>query len=460
MKYGYIGLVLLGVVVASCQITRPYQSPEVASSSLYREQPGTDSNTIASVNWSGFFKDPALQTLIAKGLQENLDMKIAVQRIIAAQAGYKQSKLAFLPDLNGSISVKESRLSFPQGYGIINSATQYDLGLTASWEADIWGKLKSGKRASLANLLATEAAKRAVQSKLVSDIAASYYSLLALDAQLKVLELTLKNRKEDVAAMRDLKASAIVNGAAIVQSEANQYTVEVAIPDTKRQIRETENLLCILLGTSSGNITRGSLSTQTMPGSLAVGVPAQLLRFRPDVQEAELSFRSAFEMTNVARTAFYPALNINAAGGFSSFDFAQWFSSTGLFANVVGGLTQPVFNRGLNKARLKTAAAKQQEALHHFSKSLLTAGKEVSDALYALQSAGEKESGRSRQLLALEKSVDFTKELLRYSETTNYTDVLTAEQQLLSAQMGQIGDQLQQWQAVIALYRAVGGGAM
>ena len=460
MKHGYIGLIVLGLLVASCKVTHPYPSPDTGASSLYREQPGTDSNTIASVNWSDFFKDPALQTLIAKGIQENLDIKMAMQRIIAAQASYKQSKLAFLPDLNGSMAVKESRLSFPQGYGIINSATQYDMGLTSSWEADIWGKLRSGKRAAFANLLSTAAAKRAIQSKLVSDIAAAYYSLLALDAQLKVLALTLKNRKDDVAAMRDLKASAIVNGAAIVQSEANQYTVEVAIPDTKRQIRETENLLCMLLGMPSGNIERNPLSAQSLPGSLVVGIPAQLLRFRPDVQEAELNFRSAFEMTNVARTAFYPVLSISAAGGFSSFDFSQWFSSTGLFANVVGGLTQPVFNRGLNKARLKTAAAKQQEAFYNFSKSLLTAGKEVSDALYALQSASEKESGRSRQLIALEKSVDFTKELLRYSETTNYTDVLTSEQHLLAAQMGQIGDQLQQWQAVIALYRAVGGGAM
>ncbi|SEW45220.1 efflux transporter outer membrane subunit [Chitinophaga arvensicola] len=460
MKYGYIGLVVLGLSVVSCKITRPYTSPEAGPSSLYREQSGTDTANIASVNWSDFFKDTTLQALIAKGLQENLDMKMAVQRIMAAQASYRQSKLAFLPDLNGSVSVKESRLSFPQGYGIINSATQYDLGFTAGWEADIWGKLRSGKRAALANLLATDAAKRAIRSKLVSDIAVAYYSLLALDAQLKVLELTLKNRKEDVAAMRDLKASAIVNGAAIVQSEANQYTVEVAIPDTKRQIRETENLLCMLLSMPSGTIERSSLSTQLLPGTLTVGVPAQLLRFRPDVQEAELTFRSAFEMTNIARTAFYPTLSISASGGFSSFDFSQWFTGTGLFANVVGGLTQPVFNRGLNTARLKTAEAKQQEAFYNFSKSLLTAGREVSDALYALQSAREKESGRSRQLVALEKSVEFTKDLLRYSETTNYTDVLTSEQHLLSAQMGQIGDQLQQWQAVIALYRAVGGGAM
>ncbi|MDQ0109953.1 NodT family efflux transporter outer membrane factor (OMF) lipoprotein [Chitinophaga terrae (ex Kim and Jung 2007)] len=459
MKYGYIGLVLLGLLAASCKVTEQYRRP-AGSSVVYREQAADDTSTIASVNWRDFFKDPALQKLIEKGLQENLDLKMAVQRIIAAQANYKQSRQAFLPDVNGSVSVKESRLSYPQGYGIINSATQYDIGITANWEADIWGKLRSSKRAAFANLLGTEAAKRAIQSKLVSDVAAAYYSLLALDAQLKVLELTLANRKEDVAAMYDLKASAIVNGAAIVQSEANQYTVEVAIPDTKRQIRETENFLCMLLGQPSGTIERSRLSTQQLPGSLAVGVPAQLLMFRPDVQEAELNFRSAFELNNVARTAFYPSLNIGAAGGFSSFDFSQWFSSTGLFANVVGGLTQPIFNRGLNKARLKTAQAKQQEAFYNFSKVLLMAGREVSDALYALQSASEKESSRSRQLQALEKAVDFTKDLLRYSETTNYTDVLTSEQHLLNAQVGQIGDQLQQWQAVIALYKAVGGGAM
>lgn len=459
MKYLYSCLVLVLLFVTSCKVTEKYRLPSEEVDSYYRGQTSVDSNTIAAKAWKDFFTDTALQALIAKGLAENLDLKMALQRIIAVQATFRQTKQAFLPEVNTTASVKRSRLAFPQGYGLINNVTQYDAGVTMAWEADVWGKLKSGKKAALANLLAGNAAQQAIQSKLVADIATNYYTLLALDQKLNVLELTLVNRKDDVMAMRDLKASAMVNGAAVVQSEANQYAVEVAIPDVKRQIRETENVLCLLLGQPSGSIKRTELSKQVLPHGLSAGVPAQLLRFRPDVAEAELLFRKAFEQVNVARTAFYPSLNITAASGFTSFDFSEWFTNAGLFANVMGGLTQPIFNRGANKARLKTAEARQQEAFYNFNKTLLTAGKEVSDALFLLETATAKERSRQKELTALEKAVDFTKELLRYSSATNYTDVLLSEQNLLRAQMNRIDDQLQQWQAVVELYRAVGGGA-
>lgn len=452
----YIWLLAMMTLAAACGITKPYRSPEVDTNGLYRDQQGSDTNTIAARPWQSFFTDTLLQQLIARGIRENLDLRIAMQRIVAAQAALKQSKLAFLPDVNANASVKQSRLAFPQGYGLINNATQYDVNVAASWEIDVWGKLRSSKRAAQAALLGTVAAQQAVQSSLVADIAASYYSLLALDQQLQVLQQTLTNRSEDVNSMKELKTAGVVNGAAVVQSEANQYAAAVAIPDVKRQIRETENALSILLALPPGPIARSSMTAQQLPQDLSIGVPAQLLQYRPDVKAAEYAFRNAFENTNIARTAFYPSLNITAAGGFTSFDFSQWFTDAGLFGNVVGGLTQPIFNRGLNKARLATAQAKQQEALYNFSKTMLTAGREVSDALYSLTSASEKKESREKQLASLEKAVDFTKELLRYSSSTNYTDVLTSEQNLLSAQMGSINDQLQQWQAVIALYRSLG----
>lgn len=460
MKYRNKGLIVVILsIVASCKVTQKYDAPDAKIISNYRSQTQADSNTVASKNWSDFFTDTALRKIIADGLEENLDLKMGIQRIVAAEAAFSQSRQAFFPEINGAASIKRSRLAFPQGYGLINNATQYDAGLTMAWEADIWGRLKSSKKAALANLLATEAAQRAIRSKLVADIATNYYALLALDQKLRVLELTLENRKKDVLTMRELKASAVVNGAAVVQSEANQYAVEVLIPDIKRQIRETENVLCLLLGRPSGAIERTTLSNQKLPLDLSAGIPVQLLRFRPDVAEAELVFRTAFEQVNVAKTAFYPGFNITAAGGFTSFDISEWFTNAGLFANIMGGLTQPVFNRGVNKARLKTAEAQQQEAFYNFNKTLLTAGKEVSDALFSLESASLKETSRRNELRSLEKAVDFTKELLRYSSATNYTDVLLSEQNLLNAQMDRIDDQLQQWQAVIALYRAVGGGS-
>jgi len=413
---------------------------------------------MAKIHWKEFFTDENLQQLIERALTENLDLKIAIERIHSANAYFKQSKLAFYPDLKAGASVTQSKLSFPQGFGLINNSTQYDFHIISTWEADVWGKLKSSKKAALARFLQTEVAKRAIQSQLVSDIAFYYYNLMALDNQLEILEKTLENRKEDVSTMNDLKASNVVNGAAVVQSQANQYTVEVAIPDVKRQIMETENMLSFLISSPSEVINRKSLGDESIPSEISVGLPSQLLQYRPDIQLAELEFRIAFEQSNIARTAFYPSFQITAGTGFSSLDFAKWFTADGLFANIMGGITQPIFNKGLNKANLTSAEAKQNEAMHNFRKSMLNAGKEVSNALFSLKTSKEKEGSRIKQIESLTKAVDFTKELLRYSESTNYTDVLTSEQNLLNAEIGMVNDRLEQWISLIYLYKATGGG--
>lgn len=449
-------LVLVGF--ASCRISKPYQRPEFDTSKLYRDAEGTDTSSMASVHWKTLFADTILTGLIAEGLNQNIDMKIALQRINAAGANFRQSKAAFLPDLNGTASVTQSKLSFPQGFGIISSSTQYDMGLRATWEADIWGKLKSAKKAALATLLQSEAARRAVQTQLIADIAGRYFTLLALDQQLLVLEQTVNNRKTDVRTMKALKAANVVTGAAEVQSEASQYAAEVAIPRLQKQIRETENSLNVLLARPSSAVRRSSLNEQRLLTDLKAGVPVQLLQNRPDVKQAEYAFMAAFEATNVARKLFYPSITLTANGGFTSFSLKDWLTPDGLFGNIAAGIAQPIFNKGANKARLATAQAAQQEAALNFQQSLLKAGEEVSNALFAYQTAERQQEIRVRQLAALGKSVDFTKKLLRYSSATNYTDVLTSEQNLLAAQMEDIDDKLQQWQAVIALYRSLGGG--
>jgi outer membrane protein TolC len=305
--------------------------------------------------------------------------------------------------------------------------------------------------------LQTDAAKRAVQTQLVSTIANNYYLLLALDKQLKITEQTLQNRIKAVETMKALKDAAIVNGAAVVQSEANRYAAEVTIPDLKRRIRETENALNILLAKPGTTILRGNLDNQKTIADLKTGVPSQLLKNRPDIQQAEFAFETAFENTNLAKTYFYPSLTLTANGGLSSLTIENLFNNS-IFYSVVGGLTQPIFNRGLNKARLASAKAAQQEAYYTFQKALLTAGTEVSNYLYAYQTAQEKQGFREQQIDALTKSVDYTNELLKYSSATNYTDVLTSEQALLTAQLNGVDDELQKLQAVVNLYRALGGG--
>lgn len=452
------------LVFASC-VTKKYQQPGLdVKGNLYRDTTVTDTTTIANLPVNQLFTDTVLQNLINKGLQENLDLKTAVQRINEAQANLQQSRAAFLPSLSGSATATRAKqsaagLNFPPEF--VNTfnlkTTTYQASLSTSWEADIWGKLSSAKRQALAALLQSDAAKRAVQTQLIANIANNYYNLLALDEQLRITEQTLKNRISDVETMKALKESAIVTGAAVVQSEANRYAAEVTIPDLKRSIRETENALSILLAQGPGAVKRTSLANQKPYHNLQTGVPSQLLKNRPDVQQAELAFRSAFENTNVARTYFYPQLTITAQGGVSSLRIRNLFDNS-IFYNIVGGLTQPIFNKGLNKSRLRVAQAQQQEAYYAFQQSLLNAGGEVSNALFAYQTAVEKQNTRANQLKALEKAVDFTKELLRYSSATNYTDVLTSEQSLLAAQLSGINDRLQELQSIVNLYQALGGG--
>lgn len=438
-----------------------YQAPSLTDRKLYRQEE-KDSTNLANVSWKQLFNDTILQNLIETALKENLDLKQAIERIRIAEAGLQQSRAAFLPSLQGDVSVtdaKQSRaaLNFPPGININLETQTYRAQLSSSWEADIWGKISSAKRSALASLLQSDAAKRAVQTQLIANVANNYFNLLALDKQLAITKQTVELRKNNVSAMKALKEGAKVTGAAVVQSEANLYAAEVSIPDLVRSIRETENALSILIGNAPGSINRSSLDQQRLTAELNTGFSAQLLQNRPDVQAAEFAFRAAFENTNVAKAYFYPALTLTASGGLSTLQLKDFFSQS-IFYNLVGGLTQPIFARGQNKARLKTAKAQQQIAFLAFQQSLLNSGAEVSNALFSYQTAKDKENTRAKQIASLTKAVDFTQELLRYSSATNYTDVLTSEQSLLAAQLSGVSDQLQQWQAVVNLYRALGGG--
>lgn len=456
-------MVITAALLSACSVTKKYERPTtLKTDQLYRDQASADTTTIADMPWQSVFKDEKLNALIQKGLDQNLNLKNAIENIVQARASLRQSKLAYYPTLQLDASAthtkqSEAGLNFPPGININTLTTTYKLGLSTSWEADIWGKLSSSKRAALASYLATDAAKQAVQTQLISDIANNYFLLLAYDKQLKITEETLESRIKNVETIKALKEGAIVTGAAVVQSEANQHAAEVLIPDLKQSIRETENAINILLGQGPGPIDRGELGTQTIPENIAVGVPSQLLQNRPDVRQAEFNFRVAFESTNLAKTYFYPSLTLTASGGFSNLELKDFFTNS-IFYSIIGGLTQPIFNQGKNKVRLTTAQSQQLQAYNNFQLRLLTAGQEVSNALYAYQMAVEKQDSREKQIEALVKAVDFTEQLLEYSSATNYTDVLTSQQNLLAAQLSGINDNLQKLQALVNLYRALGGG--
>lgn len=465
--YRSLPVILLGILILnSCKITKPYERPGIPVSSrdsLFRDVATTDSATIADLPWQQLFTDPKLQILIAEGLAGNPDLKIALERIHESQALLNQSRQAFFPSLSFSPNVTHSKtsraaLNLPPNININLKTTTFQVGVTTTWEADIWGKMASAKRAALANLLQTEAAQKALQTQLIANIANAYYGLLALDRQLAITEATVELRKKGVNTMQKLKESAIVTGAAVVQSEGNLYATEATIPDLKQGIRELENALNVLLGRYPQSIDRNTLDEQSTAVDLKTGVPLQLLQNRPDVAAAELAYRAAFENVNTAKTYFYPSLALTAgSGGFSSLATNSIFTNS-LFYSLAGGLTQPIFNKGANVARLKTTEAQREMALQSFYKSILVAGQEVSDALFAYEMGVEKENTRKKQVEALEKAVSFTEQLLLYSSATNYTDVLTSEQALLAAQLAGIADRQQQLLAIVELYRALGGG--
>lgn len=458
-KQALLVILAAATFVASCRVTKPYRQAEaVADSKLYRDSTSTDTTTMADLPWTQLFTDPHLQALIREGIANNLDLKIANARMDAAAANLRQSKQAFLPSVDATASVTQQKIAASQGGNFITANRTYQLYASASWEVDVWGKLRSTKRAYMAAFLQSDAYRRAVLTQLIANIASNYYALLAYDEQLKITRQTVENRKADVETMKTLKESDVVTGADVVQSEANRYSAEVTIPDLLQNIRETENTISVYLGRSPGAIERGVLADQSVNADLKTGLPAQLLANRPDVQQAEYQLRYYYELTNVARTYFYPSLSLTATGGLNGTTLDNYFDASHFFGNIVGSLTAPIFQQGQNKQRLRVAEANQQEYLVTYKKTLLTAGQEVTNALFDYNAAVDKAAIRGQQIAYLQKSVDYTKELLKYTSNTNYTDVLTSEQSLLSAQLNSISDKLQQLQAVVTLYRSLGGG--
>ena len=450
--------IILTVIMNSCHIYKPYNRPEVNTSGMYRDTISvndtlaSDTANMGNLPWQKVFTDPYLQTLISQGLEQNSDLKTAALRVTEAEAGLLSARLSYVPSLNLAPQGTFSRIQ-----DMLPHQWSYNLPVTASWEIDLFGRLLNTKRGAKAALLQSEAYKQAVQTQVIATIANTYYTLLMLDKQLAITEETAANWKKNVETMKYLKEAGRVNEAAVVQSEANSHMIEASIPDIRRQIRETENSLSVILGVAPQTIKRGKLEDQTFPEQLNAGIPVQMLANRPDVKSAEMSLASAYYNTNVARSAFYPQISISGTLGWTNLAGGQIVDPFTMIANAVGSLTQPLFNKGTNIARLKVAKAQQEEALIAFQQSILNAGQEVSNALTLYQTAEEKSIERKKQINSLEKSVEYTQELLTLG-TSTYLEVLTAQQSLLSAQLSETSDSFQKIQSVINLYHALGGG--
>jgi len=457
-----------GLVMQSCFVAKDYKRPEVKAEDLYRTQAAAqDSASLADITWDKMFTDPLLQGYIKKGLQSNFDVRIAIQNIASANAYLKQGKAGYYPTLNVGADWTHQLLSnnsqlgalFAQqsgGRGRVN-VDQYQLTGSLAWEADIWGKLRSNKRAYGATYLQSIATNQAVKTQVIANIASQYYQLLSLDAQLKLADSTLINRNESIDVIKALKDAGSVNEVGVKQTEAQKYATELIIADLKNNITLAENALCILLGEAPHPIERSTLEEQELNPDIKLGYSASLLKNRPDVIAAEYSLVNAFELTNVARSYFYPAFRVTATGGLQTIELKDWFEANSLFANVVTGLTQPIFNGRINKTRLEVAKATQEQALVRFEQSLVTASREVSDALANFNNETNKITIRENQVDALKKAAGYSDELLEYG-LVNYLEVLTAKDNALNSELSLIDNKYRRFTAIITLYRALGGG--
>ena len=439
-------------LLSSCGIYTIYQPAETTPDNLYGEEVAVDDTTnFGNVNWRELFTDPQLQALIEQGLQNNTDLRSAQLQIEEAEAALMSAKLAFLPSF--ALSPQGTISSFDGG----KATKTYTLPVTASWELDIFGRLRNAKQQAKALYAQSKDYQQAVRTQLIAGIANVYYTLLMLDEQLAISQQTEEAWKETVASTRALMDAGLANEAATSQMEAAYYSVQTSILDLKEQINQVENSLALLLAETPRRYERGKLADQRLPEDVAVGVPMQMLSNRPDVRAAERSLEQAFYATNQARAAFYPSIVLSGSAGWTNSAGSMIVNPGKFLASAVGSLTQPLFNKGQIMAQYRIAKAQQEEASLSFQQALLNAGSEVNDALVACQTSKAKTLLFEKQIQSLEKALESTSLLMEHG-TTTYLEVLTARQSLLSAQLSQTANRFTEIQSVINLYQALGGG--
>lgn len=441
--------IILGTLILfssiSCSFYKEYQRPDLHFvDSLYRRMEVLpDSISTAALSWDKFFTDSLLKMWIDNGIKYNSDLGIARLKVKEAEAALLAARWAMLP--GGSFSA--------QG-GLPGS---FSASLNASWESDIFGSLRNSSRKAQAALLKSKAYENAVQTQLVATIAESYYALLGLDEQLAISQRTMKTWDENIRTLDALKRAGKTNEAAVLQAKANKYSVEADVLTLEKKIMEMENSFCALIGVVPMPIERSSLEEQVLPVELSAGVPAEILSRRPDVRQAELALSQCHYAKNIARAAFYPNLSLNGAIGWTTGNGNIVLDPGSLIANLLASLVQPVFGRGTNKARMMTAQAQYEQAAYSFRQSILDAGVEVNNALTMWETAKQRVEIDKKQILSLQAAVWNTQLLMKHGNA-NYLEVLSAQKNLLQAELTETSDRLDEIRGVINLYHALGGG--
>lgn len=458
-------LAFLLTTVTSCGIYKKYERPESATAnvdfdnvmrdaSLYANT--TDSLSFADVAWREVFTDPQLQKLIEQGLENNVDVYEAAANAKKLEEALKSARLAFLPSVMFTPQGDLSNVFAGQNRSKSWSRT-YALPITASWNVDIFGKILATKRNAQVSLEMMKDYQQATRSGIICGVANTYYTLLMLDRQLEILQDMEKLTRETYEMMKLQKELRGARETSVVSAQAANLGIQSSIVDMKRQILATENALSLLIGQQAQTISRGKLEDQTMPEKFSIGYPVRILTMRPDVHAAEMKLAACFYDIEAARASFLPGLNITAMGGFTN-QLGNVVNPGNWIADFMGSLTQPIFQNGKLRYQLRAAKIDYEVAEKEWEHSILNAGAEVSDALVEYNSSKAKGEIDRQQVEVLKKSVDYTRELFQMG-SSSYLEVLTAQSNLLNAEIAQVTDDFNKMQAVVNLYSALGGGS-
>ena len=453
-----IGLAALTVV--SCKsLYGTYERPDVKTTGLIRDAVSvsdtllaTDTLSFGNLPWRSVFTDPLLQRHIETALGNNVNMLNAALNVKMVEAQLKAAKLAFLPQF--TFTPQGTIASWDGG----KASKTYQLPIAASWNVDLFGNLLSQKRSAQMALLQTKDYQTVVQCNIISNVANMYYTLLMLDSQLNILGDMTKLTKDTWDLMKLQMDLGRARSTSVHSAEANYYSVQAQTAEMKRQIREVENSLSLLLGQPAQQIPRGKLEEQSLPSEFSTGVGIQLLANRADVHAAEMNLAQCFYNVQTARSRFYPSLTISPSGTFTNSAGGGVVNPGKWLLSAVGSLVQPIFMKGQLTAGLRVAEAQYEQAYNTWQNTVLQAGSEVSNALVLYNSSNEKSALETQQIDVLKKNVEHT-QLLFKSSGSSYLEVITAQQSLLNAQLSKITDDFHKMQAVVNLYQALGGGA-
>lgn len=446
------------LTMTSCGLYNKYERPEVNTQGLVRDPLSltdtlavTDTTSFGNLPWRSVFTDPQLQTLIQQGLDNNVDLLNAALNVKMIEAQLACAKLAFLPSV---AFTPQGTLSSFDGSKTTKS---YQLPISASWNVDLFGNILSVKRSAQMQLLQAKDYQLAVKTNIITGVANLYYTLLMLDRQLEILTDMEGLTKETWDMMALQMKYGRARSTSVQSAEASYYSVQSQITDMKRQIREVENSLSLLLCQPGQTISRGKLSDQSLPSEFSTGIALHMLNNRPDVHAAEMSLAACYHNVQTARSRFYPSINITGSGIFTNSMGTQTFNPGKWLLSAIGSLTQPIFANGQLVAGLKVAKAQQEQAFNNWQNAIYKAGNEVSNALVSYNSYDERSRLEQKQTELYRQNVEDTRQLYK-SSGTSYLEVISAQANLLNAEITKVSDDFYKMQAVVSLYSALGGG--